>query len=118
PRLESVSGEGPWLLGWVWVLLNLAVMAGNAMIPRMVGAWGRGTTLCIAYVWRALCLGIAGVATGFPVVLVGFLLQEIGLGTTEPLLQAWMNEHATTAQRATILSVRSMAFTLGGAAGL
>ena len=29
-----------------------------------------------------------------------------------------MNEHATSAQRATILSVRSMAFTLGGAAGL
>jgi hypothetical protein len=29
-----------------------------------------------------------------------------------------MNEHASSAQRATILSVRSMAFTLGGAAGL
>jgi MFS family permease len=118
PRLEGLSGEGPWLLGWVWVFLNLSVMAGNALIPRLVGAWGRGTTLCVAYAWRALCLGIAGMAAGFPVALIGFLLQEIGLGMAEPLLQAWMNEHATAAQRATILSVRSMAFTLGGATGL
>jgi len=88
---------------------------------RRFRAWsvrGTRTTLCVAYVWRALCLGIAGMATGFPIALAGFLLQEIGLGMAEPLLQAWMNEQATAAQRATILSVRSMAFTLGGATGL
>jgi MFS family permease len=118
PRLQGLSGEGPWLLGWVWVFLNLAVIAGSALIPRLVGRWGRGPTLAAAYAWRALCLGVAALAVGFPVALTGFLLQEIGLGVTEPVLQAWMNEQATRAQRATIMSVRSMAFTLGGAAGL
>jgi hypothetical protein len=29
-----------------------------------------------------------------------------------------MNEHATAARRATVLSIRSMAFTLGGGTGL
>lgn len=118
PRLEGLAGEGPWLLGWVWVFLNLSLMAGNALTPRLVRVWGRGRAMCVAYVWRALCLGIAGLATDFPTALIGFVLQEMGLGTTEPILQAWMNEHATPAQRATILSVRSMAFTFGGATGL
>ena len=37
---------------------------------------------------------------------------------SEPLQQAWMNDHVEARSRATILSVRGMAFTLGGAAGL
>jgi MFS family permease len=118
PRLQGLAGEGPWLLGWVWVFLNLSLIAGSALIPRLVGRWGRATTLAVAYGWRGLTLGVAALAVGFPTALVAFLLQEIGWGVTEPVLQAWMNEHATSKQRATILSVRSMAFTLGGAAGL
>jgi MFS family permease len=118
PRLQSLAGEGPWLLGWVWVFLNLSLILGSSLIPRLVGRWGRATTLAVAYGWRGATLGVAAVAVGFPTALIGFLLQEIGWGVTEPVLQAWMNEHASSAQRATILSVRSMAFTLGGAAGL
>jgi MFS family permease len=118
PRFHALAGEGPWLLGWVWVLLNLALIAGSALVPRVVGRWGRPPALAVAYAWRGLTLGAAAIATTFFPALFGFLLQEIGWGFTEPVLQAWMNEHATSAQRATILSVRSMAFTLGGAAGL
>jgi MFS family permease len=118
PRLQSLSGEGPWLLGWVWVFLNLALISGSALIPRVVARWQRSRALAFAYVWRAATMGSAAIATTFNPALFGFLLQEIGWGFTEPVLQAWMNEHATSEQRATILSVRSMAFTLGGAAGL
>ena len=118
PRFHALSGEGPWLLGWVWVLLNLALIAGSALIPRLISRWGRARALAFAYAWRGLTIGAAAMATTFFPALFGFLLQEIGWGFSEPVLQAWMNEHATSAQRATILSVRSMAFTLGGAAGL
>jgi MFS family permease len=118
PRMQSLSGEGPWLLGWVWVFLNLALIFGSAIIPRVIGRWGRPRALAFAYAWRALTIGVAAVATTFFPALFGFLLQEIGWGFTEPVLQAWMNEHATSERRATILSVRSMAFTFGGAAGL
>jgi predicted MFS family arabinose efflux permease len=39
-------------------------------------------------------------------------------GLSEPTLQGWMNEHVDSELRATVLSVRSMAFTLGGGIGL
>jgi len=51
-------------------------------------------------------------------IFTGFMLQEIGFGISEPVLQGWMNEHASAARRATVLSIRSMAFTLGGGTGL
>lgn len=118
PRFQQLAGEGPWLLGWVWVLMNLALIGGSALIPRLVGRWGRARAMAIAYVWRAVTLAVAALAVSFVPALIGFVLQEIGVGFNEPIKQAWMNEHATSKHRATILSLRSMAFTLGGAAGL
>jgi MFS family permease len=118
PRLTALAGAGAQLAGWVWVGLSLASLAGSALIPRLVPRFGRPRTLAAALAWRAATLGIAGAAGGFPVAVVAFILQEIGFGFSEPVLQAWMNEHATAERRATVLSVRSMSFTLGGATGL
>lgn len=118
PRLQALAGQGPWLLGWVWVFLNLALIAGSALVPTLVARWGRARAMSVAFAWRALTLAVAALATSFVPALLGFLLQEIGIGFNEPVQQAWMNEHATSGKRATILSLGSMAFTLGGAAGL
>jgi MFS family permease len=118
PRLSRLSGQGPWLMGWVWAFLGVASIVGSAAVPRLVPRFGRARTLALSFAWRAVTLGIAGAATGFPLALAGFVLQEIGFGINEPVLQAWMNEHASAARRATVLSIRSMAFTLGGGSGL
>jgi MFS family permease len=50
--------------------------------------------------------------------LAGLVLQEVAFGLTEPVLAGWTNEHVPSERRATLLSVRSTFFTLGGAAGL
>ena len=118
PRLQGLAGEGPWLLGWVWVFLNLSAIAGSALVPRLIRRWGRARALAMSFAWRALSLGAAALATSFAPAAAGFLLQEISIGFNEPVQQAWVNDHATSAQRATVLSLRSMAFTLGGATGL
>jgi MFS family permease len=118
PRLSGLSGQGPWLMGWVWAFLGLTSILGSAAVPRLLPRLGRARTLALAVGWRALTLGIAGAAATFPLAFAGFLLQEIGFGISEPVLQAWMNEHASAARRATVLSIRSMAFTLGGGTGL
>jgi MFS family permease len=68
--------------------------------------------------WRALTLGLAAGATGFAPALAGLVLQESASGLTTPVLAAWPNEHIAPEQRATVLSVRSTFFTLGGALGL
>ena len=117
-RMEVLSGEGPWLMGWILAALNLSALAGSALLPRLLGRLGRATVLAGASLWRALTLGLAAGATGFPPALAGLVLQESASGLTTPVLAAWSNEHIAPEQRATVLSVRSTFFTLGGAMGL
>jgi MFS family permease len=118
PHMEALSGQGPWLMGWILALLQGSALLGSALLPRLVGRLGRAPVLAAASLWRALTLGLAAGATRFPAALVGLVLKESGSGLTMPVVSAWSNEHIPPAQRATVLSVRSTFFTFGGAAGL
>jgi MFS family permease len=118
PRLQALTGQGTWLMGWVWALLNVASVTGSALIPRMLGQFSRARVLAAAAVWRGAMLALAGAATGASPAITGLLLQEMGFGVSEPMLQAWMNDHIGAERRATVLSVRAMCFTLGGGTGL
>jgi MFS family permease len=118
PRMEALTGEGAWLMGWIWALVNLATIAGSALIPRLLGQYRRESVLAAATLLRGSMLAVAAVVTTFLPALLGVLMMEIGFGLSEPLLQSWMNEHIEPEQRATVLSVRAMCFTLGGGAGL
>jgi MFS family permease len=118
PRIHALSGQGPWLLGWVAALLNVSAFVGSALIPRLLGRASRERVLCAAALWRTGMFVVVALATGVGPAFVGVVLQEMSFGLTEPLLQAWMNEHIAPERRATILSVRAMSFTFGAAAGL
>jgi MFS family permease len=118
PRMQALTGEGTWLMGWIWAFLNVTALVGSALIPRLLARFRRERVLCAAALWRAGTLALVGAATGAGPALAGLLLQEVSFGLTEPLVQAWMNEHIAAEQRATVLSVRAMSFMLGGAAGL
>lgn len=118
PRVKAVSGQEVWVIGWIWALLNVAAVIGSAVIPRMLDQFAREYVLCAMTLWRGVMLAIAALATSVYPVVAGLLLIEMGFGVSEPLVQAWMNEHIAPEQRATVLSVRSMSFTLGGAIGL
>jgi MFS family permease len=118
PRMSALTGEGVWLMGWIWALLNLAAIAGSAVISPLLGRYGRELVLGGVVLWRGVMLGIAALTTGVGPALGGLLFMEMGFGVSEPLLQAWMNEHIAPEQRATVLSVRAMCFTLGGGTGL
>jgi len=118
PRVQALTGEGVWFMGWVWALLSVASIIGSALMPRLLGRFGRTTVLAAASLWRGGMLAVAGVATSVYPALAGLMLQEMGFGLSEPLLQAWMNEHIEAERRATVLSVRAMSFTLGGGTGL
>jgi MFS family permease len=117
-RLTELSGEGVWLVGWVWVGLNLAALAGSALLPPLLGRMRRERVLCASASWRGASLGVAAASTSFLPALGGWLLQEVSFGLSEPVMQAWMNEHVGAERRATVLSFRSMAGTLGGGVGL
>jgi MFS family permease len=118
PRLQSLSGQGLWVMGWIWALMNLASLIGSAMLPRLLGRRGRSVVLSVITLWRGLMLAMAAVATTLLPTLAGLLLMEVGFGLSEPLLQAWLNEHIASERRATVLSVRAMCMTLGQGTGL
>jgi MFS family permease len=118
PRVQALTGEGVWFMGWVWALLSVASIVGSALMPRLLGRFGRATVLTAASLWRGAMLAVAGIASSVYPALMGLMLQEMGFGLSEPLLQAWMNEHIEAERRATVLSVRAMSFTLGGGTGL
>jgi MFS family permease len=117
PRMRDLAG-GVWVMGWIWVFLSLSSVIGSAVIPRLLGRFSRQHVLAVSAVWRSVSVAVAALAVGFFPAVGGLLLQEMAFGFSEPLLQAWMNEQVDDEQRATVLSVRSMAFTLGGSAGL
>lgn len=118
PRIQALSGEGTWLMGWVSAALNVTSLAGSMMISRLLGRVSRERMLCAAALWRATMFAVVGLAAGVGPALIGLLMQEMSFGMTEPLVQAWMNEHIVAERRATVLSVRAMFFTFGAAAGL
>jgi len=118
PRLREVTGEGAWLMGWIWALLNLSAVAGSLLVARAAGRMRRERFLCIAALWRGATLGLFASARGAPQAVVGLMGEEVGLAFGEPLVQAWMNERVPAERRATVLSVRTMSWTLGGACGL
>lgn len=117
-RLREIAGEGIWLMGWVWALVNLVAVIGSSLLPRLLSSFTREQVLAISALWRAGSLALAALAVGFWPVLFGVLLQEAGFGLSEPVFLAWVNERTGPEQRATVISVRSMFATLGGGIGL
>jgi len=111
------SGEDFALMGWIWALLNLALVVASVIVPLFFHL-PRGYVIAAATLLRASMLALAAVAPSLAPAIVGFLLFEFGFGLTEPLMLGWMNAHAGSERRATVLSVRQMSFTLGGAVGL
>ena len=118
PRLEALVGKGLWRMGWIVALLSLTALAGNAILPRLLRRFARETVLAAAALWRGATVAVAATAVTAAPMVAGLVLQEIAFGLSDPVLLAWTNEHVAAAERATVLSVRSTFFTLGGASGL
>jgi MFS family permease len=118
PRLTELTGEGYWLLGWVWALLSTAAVLGSWLVGALLRHMRREILLCGLALWQCALLSGAALATTFHPMLGCLLLYEVALAAREPVMAAWMNEHIAPELRATMLSVKGMSFTFGGAVGL
>ena len=118
-RLEALlAGRSLWLFGWIWALVNLVAVAGSAFAERGLGRTSREVVLLATCIVRAIGVAIAALSEDFGVVLAGLLVMEFAFSVSHPPYQAWLNEHIEPELRATVLSVASMSFTIGGATGL
>jgi MFS family permease len=118
PRLTQLGAEHVRVMGWVVAFMSLASVVGSAALPRLLRSARREVVLCAAALWRAANVALLAAAPVLGPALGGLVLQEIGFGLSDPINTAWTNEHVAAAQRATVLSVRSMFVTLGASAGL
>jgi MFS family permease len=118
PHMKQLTGEGFWLLGWIWALLSLAAVVGSSMVPFLLRRLRREQLLFGIALGRGAALAAAAVATAFEPTLAFLLVFEVMAAAHDPVMGAWMNEHVEADLRATVLSVRGMAFTLGGSLGL
>jgi len=117
-HLTAISSAGTSRMGWVWAAINVAALAGSGMLPWLRRRMSRRTTAVVVTLVRAVGIALAAVSVGFGKATVGLVAHFAGMGASDPLLGAWMNEHAIREQRATVLSIQAMAFMFGGSAGL
>lgn len=118
PRVQELTGQGVWLMGWLWALVNVFSLIGSAMVPRLVLRFRREHVLCGINVFRTVMLVLAASSVEPIPTIVTVLLVELCFGISDPVIRTWTNEHTSAAQRATVLSVVSMFSTLGGSLGL
>jgi len=118
PRLQALAGGQLRLMGWVVALLALASLTGSALVPRVLRRAARESVLFGAILARAAAVALLAGAGRFAPALAGLLAQEAAFGLMDPVYAAWTNEHVASAERATVISVRSACIMLGGALGL
>jgi len=118
PHMLARSGGETWVLGWVWALLSLAALVGSAAAARAAALPRRAWVLALCAAVRSVTVLFAAWSPRFAPALAGVVGQSAAAGATEPLLAAWVNDHAEAAQRATVLSVHAMSFLAGGSLGL
>ncbi len=119
PRFNELAGNQIWIVGWVWAGISLSMMFGSYLIKSLIKKEKSYTQICIA---AMLCLGIplfiSAASNIFSIVLISFLLYEVGRGMHQPIQKGYLNNFLSPHHRATVFSFDSMIGKLGAAVGL
>lgn len=118
PRFSAMSGERVWIMGWIWVVISLALITGNIIARRARKDIGRHRILAASAVIIALPIVLAAVIERFVAALALFCLYEIGRGVNAPVHLSYLNDEIPSAERATIISIEQMFVRIGGVIGL
>lgn len=105
-----LAGEvGAARLGWVWALIQGGLVLGGWVVRRFGLPEGRGAhALVLALLLSGLGLAGAGVASGLPSMLAGFMIHEFGRGLFRPVLGAYTQRLVESRYRATFGSLQSL----------
>ena len=117
-HLSQIGGAGPSTIGWMWAAINVAALIGSASLPQLRQRMSRRSIAICLTLARCAGVVIAAMSMSFGKAAGGLIVFFMGMGASDPLLHAWISDHADSKQRATILSVQGMSFMFGGAVGL
>ncbi len=112
-------GAGIGVVGWIFVAISLAQLAGAELAARASWIWRRRAAFIAAMSATAsaglIVSGLAGSRVW--IALAAVLLAHLTSGTIGPMIAAWFNEMIAGGNRATLLSFRTSAITFGAAIG-
>lgn len=119
PRLNTLAGDQVWLMGWVWAGISLFMMLGGFLVKELLKRERSYSNILIATtLFLSIPILLSALSNVFMVVMMGFLMYEIGRGMLNPAHKAYLNKYIPGEQRATILSFDSMMGKFGAAMGL
>jgi MFS family permease len=119
PRINALSGNQVWLMGWIWVGVTTCMMLGSYWIRTLLKKQKSYLWILIAMsLFLSLPILLASISNIFALVVSGYILHEIGRGMIRPMQKSYLNKHIPSEKRATILSFDSMMGKLGAAGGL
>jgi MFS family permease len=112
-------GAGIGVVGWIFVAMSLAQLAGAELAARASWIWKRRAEFVAAMSATAsAALIVAGLAGGrIWIALAAVLFAHLTSGTIGPMIAAWFNELIAGENRATLLSFQTSAVTFGAALG-
>ena len=97
----------------------MAMLAVGAFIASRLRNHGNEKKLILsAQMLAGVCILIATLVTGLPLIIVFFLLHEVPRGCWNPLMDSYLQKRIPSNERATISSFCSIAPHIGGAVGL
>ena len=119
PKFNEMAGDKIWLTGWFWAFISLFMILGSYSVKIFLK---RGKDYAFLMILASLGIFLPIVLSAqskilfvaFPM----FLIYELTRGVQGPVELAYINKYAESEKRATILSFKSMARSLGAAAGL
>lgn len=108
PYISSLTNEGIWILGWMWVLIKVMNIIGNMVLDKYCFKIDRNRVLVSSLLILSCVVTTAGMSDNFIYVVCMFLLFELLLGIIKPIQRAYINEYIVDDIRATLVSFDSM----------
>lgn len=108
PYISSLTNEGIWILGWMWVLIKVMNIIGNMVLDKYCFKRDRNRVLVGSLLILSGAVTTAGMSDNFIYVVCMFLLFELLLGIIKPIQRAYINEYIVDDIRATLVSFDSM----------
>ena len=116
--LGLLGSKSTVVAGFIAAAIALAMMAGNAIVERLTRVCGRRTSMlllaAIAYSGAAIGVGLAHV---FWLALLLYLVSMAASGVFQPVRQGYLHQVVPREQRATVLSLASLASSSASASG-
>ncbi|WP_234032917.1 MFS transporter [Paenibacillus faecalis] len=118
PRFVGLSEHGVWIFGVIKTIYSLFMSMGSLLIKKLSKHYNDKTVMILSLYMLGVWLILSGLFDQFYLVLVTFLIYEMGRGMYPTAKQIYLNKRIPSEYRATILSLDSAIAQIGMCLGL